>query len=188
MASFSPKRVIREPSDGKLRELILYISARLADDPYFGDTKLNKVLFYSDFTAYVRLGKPITSQRYVKQVYGPIVHQLLPVRQRMEENKECAIRKREIVTRTQTVTVPLRKADLKLFSSDEISIVDEMIEAIRPHTARDISDLSHNFVGWKLVDIGDEIPYETVFLSDRELTPAEERWARNVWKSRRASS
>lgn len=179
-----PRRETRRPNDRKLEELILYISDRLSDDPRFGDTKLNKVLFYSDFTAYARLGSPITSHRYKKQVWGPVVHALLPVRERMEQNRDCVVRKRQVVTHTQTVTVPLREADLSLFRPEEISIVDEMIETIRPFRAKEISDLSHNFYGWKLVDIGDDIPYETVFLSDRELTRAEKLWALRIWRTR----
>jgi hypothetical protein len=33
-------------------------------DAIFDKAKLNKILFYSDFLAYFRTGKPITGQRY----------------------------------------------------------------------------------------------------------------------------
>src|SRR6266487_3415423 len=49
-------------ADEKLRELILHICIRSEDDEAFGAVKLNKLLFFSDFHAFLRLGKPITGQ------------------------------------------------------------------------------------------------------------------------------
>ena len=46
--------------DRKMKELILYLAARSEDDPRFSSTKLNKLLFYCDFTAYRQLGRSIT--------------------------------------------------------------------------------------------------------------------------------
>ncbi len=50
----------------KLGELMLFISKRTAEDRRFGATKLNKVLFFSDFLAYRLLGDPITGAQYRK--------------------------------------------------------------------------------------------------------------------------
>ena len=38
-------------SDERLGELILYVADKCADDPRFGATKLNKILWWSDFQA-----------------------------------------------------------------------------------------------------------------------------------------
>src|SRR4051794_2460574 len=43
----------------KFRELILYIAEQTEDDPSFGDTLLNKVLYWSDFRGYSELGQPV---------------------------------------------------------------------------------------------------------------------------------
>ena len=55
----------------KLKELILYVAGRLAGDRFGGATKLNKVLYFSDF-AHVRMhGRPITGAEYQKLENGP---------------------------------------------------------------------------------------------------------------------
>ena len=55
----------------KLKELILHVSkkARLRD---LGSIKLNKVLWFSDITAYLHLGEPITGETYLKRQFGPV--------------------------------------------------------------------------------------------------------------------
>ena len=48
----------------RLRELVLYVSHKCSNDPTFGATKLNKILFYSDFWSFFRFGEPIAGLRY----------------------------------------------------------------------------------------------------------------------------
>ncbi|HZQ34888.1 MAG TPA: hypothetical protein VFD32_03070 [Dehalococcoidia bacterium] len=50
----------REIDSRKLGELILYVAEKSSDDPRFGATKLNNILFFSDFLAFGQLGRSIT--------------------------------------------------------------------------------------------------------------------------------
>ena len=54
-----------------MRELILYVLQRSTQGPNMGGTKLNKVLFRSDFGAFLNLGEPITGHPYFKLKNGP---------------------------------------------------------------------------------------------------------------------
>ena len=42
--------------------LMLYLAHRCQEADYFGSTKLCKLLYYSDFTAFARTGSPITGR------------------------------------------------------------------------------------------------------------------------------
>lgn len=66
--------------DRKRRELILYLASRSEEDPRFSSTKLNKLLFYCDFTAYRQLGQSITGHGYQKLQFGPAPKAMLPIR------------------------------------------------------------------------------------------------------------
>jgi hypothetical protein len=46
--------------------------------------------------------------------------------------------------------------------------------------ARELSDLSHAFIGWKVARPNEEIPYETVLIDVSPLTDDEERWVAEV--------
>ena len=54
----------------RFRDLMLYLAHRCQDADYFGSTKLCKLLYYSDFTAFARTGSPITGADYVRQPLG----------------------------------------------------------------------------------------------------------------------
>lgn len=82
----------RPQNDEKLKELILYLADRSNNDEKFGATKLNKLLFYADFLAYVYLGTSITGQEYQVLDQGPAPRRLVPVRESMKANEEIAIR------------------------------------------------------------------------------------------------
>jgi hypothetical protein len=57
--------------DRKMKELVLYLTAKSKGDPQFSAAKLNKLLFYCDFTAYRQLGRSITGFSYQRMPSGP---------------------------------------------------------------------------------------------------------------------
>jgi len=74
--------------DKRLGELMLYVAWKCADDPKFGATKLNKILYFSDFLSFLRTGEAITGSEYVKQKNGPIPKHLVPVRESLESKRK----------------------------------------------------------------------------------------------------
>ncbi|GMV88599.1 MAG: hypothetical protein AMXMBFR81_15300 [Chthonomonas sp.] len=153
----------------KLDELILYISERCAGDPLFGKTKLNKLLFYADFLAYLRLGRTITGEEYVKQPFGPVPCHLDKRLKRMA-GKDLEVVERTFHGRKQHRVVPKREAQLELFSAPEISVVAEVLAQFDGFSGSDVSDLSHRFLGWRVAAIGEPIPLEVALCSPGAVT------------------
>lgn len=152
--------------EDRLRELILYVAAECQDDPKFGATKLNKILWWSDFLAYAQRGKPITGVEYMRLGNGPAPRRLVPVRNEMEADGDIALA--EVVGRggyIQKKIVPLRAANLDVFSAADIAVVDDVIDALWGKTAKGVSNLSHG-KAWEVASDGQPLPYEAVFLSD----------------------
>jgi hypothetical protein len=168
-----------EQSRTRMRELILYIAEQCKDDSRFGATKLNKVLYYSDFVAFKRYGKPITGAQYMRLNHGPAPTHLVPVREDMVAKNEIEVAKRDYWTWTQTVIKPLRTANLDLFSPREISLVDRVIKELWNSDAHEVSERSHNR-GWKAAQERDGIPYEAIFLSDEPLNEDDIDFAYNA--------
>lgn len=151
----------------KFRELVLYVAGKSLNDPRFGATKLNKILFFSDFAAYGELGKPITGATYQKLDKGPAPREMLPTLRIMTAEGDAVRIEQPVYGLVQKRVVPLREADLTGFSSAEIDIVNTVLWELADHTAAEVSDLSHRVsVGWRLAYMNEAIPYETFFLSD----------------------
>src|SRR5712692_7187284 len=104
----------------KLRELILYIAERSEGDKYFGKTQLHKILFYSDFIAYLETGKPITGQEYRKFPYGPVGSEAEPTLQALQSEGAAAVGKRDVFGYRQERPFALREPNLEGFSGKEI--------------------------------------------------------------------
>jgi hypothetical protein len=174
-------------NEQKLDELVLYVALRCENDPFCGAVKLNKILFFADFMAYKTLGCPITGAHYVKLQLGPVPHEVDAAKRRLEASGRARQRESKLFPAgfAQKRVVALDDPDLKLFSSSEIAIVDQVIDQLRMENASTVSELSHRFPGWKLAEFGEDIPYESALLpSDAdefpELTDDDKEWAQGV--------
>jgi uncharacterized phage-associated protein len=160
-------------SSEKLRELILYIAEHSERDEDFGKTKLNKILFYADFIAYAKMGRSITGQEYQKMQFGPVPRDIEAALNYLRASEDLAIRKCDHYGCPQQRPVALRTPDLEAFTAEEIALVQQVIDDLGAMNAADVCDLSHKFIGWRVAGEGETIPYESVFVSDRELTEEE---------------
>jgi hypothetical protein len=162
-------RVSDAQGEQRLRELVLYVAQSCQSDPKFGATKLNKILWWSDFLAYAQYGKPITGLEYMRLGKGPVPKRLVPVRESMVENRELVITQvASLGGYTQQRPIALRSANLSLFTAEEISLVDRVINGLWKKTAAGVSNLSHG-KAWEVVEDRGLIPYEAVFLSDASV-------------------
>lgn len=165
--------VEQQSNDEKLRELILYISRHSEGDERYGATKLNKLLFFSDFLAYLHFGKSITGHEYQALPKGPAPRYLIPIRDELEATGEIAIRQVDFYGYGQHKIFALREPDLRKFSAEEIDLVHRVIESCWHKTEREISFDAHRFAGWKLAEQGETIPYEVALVGRREPTEDE---------------
>lgn len=160
----------------KLRELILHIAKRSEGDVCFGMIKLNKLLFFADFLAYMRLGKPITGEEYQKLDNGPAPRRVKPLLDEMKRGGALGIQHVDFHGFEQQRAIALREPIYGQFSRDEILLVDDLVQRFRNMTAAEISDLSHKFVGWRAVKTGETIPYGLVVIGFRAPTDEEKRY------------
>jgi hypothetical protein len=128
----------------KMKELILYLTARSEKDPRFSPAKLNQLLFYCDFTAYRQLGRSITGYSYEKLPSGP------------------------------TPKAAQRASNSSAISAEELRLSDQIIEDLWESSADELRDHSHNFIGWQAADLNEIIPYETVFLGNPSMLVSED--------------
>jgi hypothetical protein len=157
----------------KLHELILYIARQYEDDPLYGKTRLTKVLFWSDFEHYRQTGEAITGSDYIAMPQGPMLENLDGYLTGMGFKNWLTIEpapsggpnplQRPVAT---------REPNLGVFAADELAVIDRIIAEQRGTSAAEVSDLSHEFIGWRAAPRhGERIPYGTALLSKPRLTP-----------------
>lgn len=148
----------------KFKELLLLLAERSVGDPSFGKTKLNKLLYYIDFTAFGQLESPVTGATYQHRPYGPVPREILGAMDQLVAEGALVVESVQNYMYRQARPVALRRPDLSVFSVEELALVDDVLGALKNLTGAAVSELSHMELGWKLSADGERIPYETVFL------------------------
>lgn len=164
----------------KFAELILYISDRHDADEHYGSVRLAKTLFYADFLFYRQTGRSITGATYVRKEQGPVPAELLGTRNRLQRERALVIEERRVHGSAQERPVARRRADLSAFTAEEIGVVDYVLGKLEGVAENAASELSERFMAWDFAEDGEEIPYQTAFLSKRQPTAEDHAFAREL--------
>jgi len=154
----------------KLREMILYIAEQSEGDEKFGVTKLNKLLFFADFLAYQWYGSSISGANYEVMPEGPMLKDFYHIQDELILSKDLVIKRNEYIGYLQKKPLALRSANISIFKPEEIDVIVHIINDFRDMNASEISAKSHEFLGWQVVNMREEIPYSTALVSTRDLT------------------
>ncbi len=152
----------------RLREAILYVCAKCEQASFFGLTKLNKILWFADFTSFAERAQPVTGRQYQRLSFGPAPVEMLPLLAEMQNSGEIEIETSRILDFDERRPRALVTADLRNFSPSDLAYLDRAIERLWNLSAHSVSDLSHG-VAWSSRSNGDPMPYQLSYLSDAKL-------------------
>ena len=123
-------------SQDRLRELILYVVDHCRGDASFCATKLNKILFYSDFWAYTDGGSSITGLKYTRVEGVPV-----PVGMDGACAQLCEDGRLAFAPNGRSPGRPLvtREGKSSALPAHQLSLVDEVIEMLWQLEAADVT-------------------------------------------------
>ena len=153
----------------RLREMVLYVSARAVDMPRWGKTKLNKILWEADFSAYRERSSPVTGRPYQRLPAGPGPVEMPVILAEMEQAGTIEIEAVPAGQHYEQRIIAKTSPSLYFFSSDDLVYVDRAIERFWDMTAVEASNESHG-VAWKTRHHLDPLPYESALLLDETLS------------------
>lgn len=170
----------------KFEALVHYVCAS-ADGDQLGATKLNKILWLSDVLWYLNEGDSLTGERYVKRQFGPVPAHILATLESLVADLKLSIHDEQNFGYTFRRYISLAEPNTEGFKANEISFVDSVIRIVcEDHTAKSISAASHD-QAWEIAKIGEEIPYEAIFISAQgELNGKDMEWANSVLSAQSA--
>ena len=159
--------------------------AKHANPKQLGSTKLNKLLYHSDFLHFKRYGRPIIGDRYVKMPYGPvpstayaiIVGASAKLAERPSKTNVLTgrVRVREVkITddkKLQKIEA-LVEPDLAVFSESELEVLQEIATEYKNRTGTRLSKDSHEpDQPWSQTDYLQVIRYELVLDESKDSLP-----------------
>lgn len=158
----------------RFKELILHVSRRCEAAERFGRVKLNKILFFLDFEAYLHFRAPISGQHYVVQEHGPTPESVRKACEELILAGDLIEVLRDAGGVTEFRPIARREPELSAFSGDEIALVDRVIDDNVNKTASALSDATHELAAWRAYPHMARIPFEAALHDPRELSWTEE--------------
>lgn len=130
----------------------------LLDNNSLYETSLMKNLFTVDFECVKESGRPITDLRYVHMKFGPVIDNRFDLYNFLIKNEYIELEQVEFDTGTKFKNIC--SCDEKLFSDDELRVLDLVKNKLKKYGASSLSDWSHKFKGWKDTKDGEVISYD----------------------------
>lgn len=149
----APETGMRALDADRLREAVVYLAAHVGN---LFVTKLNKVLFYLDFSAYRDEGVGFTGLRYARADYGPVPDQYDLVMAALVDGKALSYREQG----DGRVVVAHRGADLSAFSPQEVARLDAVASFANGFSScAELSAYAHEEEAWRETPSGALIGY-----------------------------
>ncbi len=138
-----------------------------------GNVKLHKVLYFADMINFVSTGRPLTGVEYQKQQFGPTARHLSWALQELASEGRIRMERRNYFGFPKMDYISLRVPEGITLTNEEAQILQDSIDFVCAHSAREISELSHA-APWEATKTGETIPYYSAYgLVPAEVTDAD---------------
>ncbi|MBI4209089.1 MAG: DUF4065 domain-containing protein [Deltaproteobacteria bacterium] len=124
-------------------------------------TKLNKLLFYSDFLHFDRYGKSITGTRYLKMPYGPCPKDFQSLLGLMADEGSLEIEEKETSEGYEAELVKIKMPiDEEILTEKERAVIEKVCRRFGNSPSARLSEWSHQEKGYQLTRDREPISYE----------------------------
>jgi len=154
----------------KFKSVLLYIINRCENKPNAGKTLICKLLYFSDFNHYEIYENSITDETYLKYEHGPFPFHINEILDEMIEDKIIRMDKIKYFDTIQNHYYSNISPDLTALTTQELRVINDVIDKIGEYNAKKASDYSHGDMPWMIAEDNDELDYEYVFYRDNEYS------------------
>ena len=162
----------------KLKEMIHYIASTIPEEK-LGKTKLNKILWFSDREAYLKLGHTISGGTYIRMPRGPVADSLNAALFSLEADGILTTISEYHGEYSKYTFHSLTQPECKCISNEETQILDSQIKRLADLTAKEVSELSHDYT-WDLYENGEPIDMVAVLARPMKPTAEDIAWAKGL--------
>lgn len=147
-------------------EALLYAISKY---PHIGRIKLMKFIFFTDLVWFNLYEETIFEDDYIRMPYGPVPRFAYELTSIDNINEYIVIEKDSILgDKEKYYFKPKRDPNLTVFSKELLEIMNKVLEFLKHSPVVDISEFTHKFRLWRIVENGCRIPKELFKLDDYE--------------------
>ncbi len=150
----------------KFKNMLHYILHKCGSNPNVGKTVLYKLLYFSDFNYFELYEQPLTNEVYRRLPHGPApTHFDIAIDELINEEKITVNPTPVYSNKLQYRYSSLKEPEME-FSSDELNVIDDVIEKLSNMNATQISEYSHGDMPWRAAEDYGLMKYSFVFYRD----------------------
>lgn len=154
-----PENGYAQLSLNRLKNIMLYILNR-CDEVWC--TKMNKLLFYTDFMSYRERGMAMTGLSYRAIDFGPVPERWDRV---YSEFPEVRQELRQVGDFVGSVLIASEESDYSMFTDAELKVLDSICTHFGKMSSREISRISHDEDAWlNHHDKREHIPFDDAYM------------------------
>lgn len=127
----------------QLLKVIVYFSNHSYKKIY--KTKLNKLLFYSQFLYYKEYGQSLIDYQFIRDFHGPTIAELDQLLQKYKEINAIELENTKFGT---IINSKINLNEHTMYTENEREILEKVIHKFKDHTSGEISDYSHKESLW----------------------------------------
>ncbi len=154
----------------KFKTVLSYIINRCENKKNVGKTVICKLLYFSDFNYYEKYETSITNETYIKYERGPYPQHFDEIIDEMIEEELIIINKKPYFATTIHKHYLQQVPDLSALNTQELSVINEVIDELSDMSATEVSQYSHGDMPWMIAEDNEELDYEYVFYRDPEYS------------------
>lgn len=136
----------RTPNLAKVSSVIAYYQAK---DPNLVKTKLNKLLFYTDFNCFQATGYSMTGITYKAIQYGPVAAQYQKLFVKLCDDEKIEIQETQFDQVFGEKIISTTAYDESLFSETEIKVLEFVAKKMVRLKTSKLVDISHEELAWQ---------------------------------------
>ena len=145
----------------KFKDVVLYVCGNCQTSE-LGNVKLHKILYFADMLMFMHSGKPLTGVDYIKQQFGPTARHLTWAINELAAEGALRVETRNYFGFEKKDFIAIVQPSANAFGTDEIQIMNDVIDFVCARSAQAISELSHD-MAWQMAEMGERIPYAAAY-------------------------
>ncbi len=151
-------------SDEKFAQMYMYVLKKYFRESGVPKTKLAKILYLADFTAFYERQEPISGVTYIRRDYGPVADVFFTMTDELYDEAKIDIKPLDSALMIEVVATA--GDEFGLLSPEEREIIDKVCREWRDRRTKEIVDFTHSQKPWKACRDKEEIPYSLIIQED----------------------
>ncbi|MDP3882603.1 MAG: Panacea domain-containing protein [Candidatus Staskawiczbacteria bacterium] len=154
-------------NEKKYKNLILFFANKIRNGT-LGKLKIMKLMYFLDFDYFEKYGKSISGDEYLRYDLGPVPRTAKRILEKMD-GKDIRITKKKIGLgyNDQQLIEPIKDFDVKLFSKEELLMMEEIAGKWEKFSGTDMKNASHGEAPWIATKPNDVIDYNLAYYRNK---------------------